>query len=500
MIIKKGMINMIKGISNEEFNKERTYKDITKEKLIELYINNNFTRKECCKYFNCGNGTLGRRLKKFNIKKGNSLTKIKVKQKLKEKYGYNPYEIIGQIKNDHEKFKVKCKECGTEQKVIFRTLMNKKNKDEYICDFCFPRITKNNYKKLLTKFKGNEYKFIEEYKDKDTPILAEHIECGHKWKVIPYELIKRTSCPKCSKDDVTDKLKLSGKEFVEKLKNKWGYNPYIFDENQYDGYHEKINVKCKECGYETRLTPNNMIGGNKNENIICKKCSNNRERSMEEQELLSFIKNNYNKKIIVNDRSLLNGKEIDIYLPDDNIAFEYNGLYWHSNNFLNKNYHLKKFNKCKDKNIKLIHIYSDEWVFNKENIKEKILLILNKNKTNKLENYKIYKNKSNINIIINNKILITKNYQNYKFNIKKCFKLIFNYFINKQKDYKNIFLYKNLSWNLDFESDNFEKIKITKPNKFYIINGKRYKNKINKNNNIIWDSGGIILKYNNTKE
>lgn len=49
--------------------------------------------------------------------------------------------------------------------------------------------------------------------------------------------------------------------------------------------------------------------------------------SVAEIELYNIIKSIYNDDIIRNDRQILNGYELDIYLPDVKIAFEYNGLY-----------------------------------------------------------------------------------------------------------------------------------------------------------------------------
>ena len=42
-------------------------------------------------------------------------------------------------------------------------------------------------------------------------------------------------------------------------------------------------------------------------------------------------------------------KELDIYLPNLNIAIEYNGLYWHGEKNKDKNYHLEKYNLCQEK-------------------------------------------------------------------------------------------------------------------------------------------------------
>jgi G:T-mismatch repair DNA endonuclease (very short patch repair protein) len=68
-----------------------------------------------------------------------------------------------------------------------------------------------------------------------------------------------------------------------------------------------------------------------------------------EREVYEFILSLYNKEIIRNDRTVLNGKELDIYLPDYNLAIEFNGLYWHSEDYVGKNYHLNKTIECEKK-------------------------------------------------------------------------------------------------------------------------------------------------------
>lgn len=83
--------------------------------------------------------------------------------------------------------------------------------------------------------------------------------------------------------------------------------------------------------------------------------------SHKEKDLVNFIKTFYNNTLIENSRNIIHPMELDIYLPILNLAIEYNGNYWHSferNNDIN--YHLRKSLKCRDKNIRLIHIYEFE--------------------------------------------------------------------------------------------------------------------------------------------
>ena len=62
-----------------------------------------------------------------------------------------------------------------------------------------------------------------------------------------------------------------------------------------------------------------------------------------------------------------------------NIGFEFNGLYWHSDKFKESVYHLNKTNYFKDKGIRIIHIWEDDWVYKNPIIKSQILNILKKN-------------------------------------------------------------------------------------------------------------------------
>lgn len=67
-----------------------------------------------------------------------------------------------------------------------------------------------------------------------------------------------------------------------------------------------------------------------------------------ENELYEFIVENYSKDVIKNCKNIISS-ELDIYLPDDKIAFEFNGLYWHSDIYKGKNFHLSKTEECQKK-------------------------------------------------------------------------------------------------------------------------------------------------------
>lgn len=97
--------------------------------------------------------------------------------------------------------------------------------------------------------------------------------------------------------------------------------------------------------------------------------------SKEEKKLLKFIKTYYYGNIISNDTTILNGHELDIYLPDLNLAIELNGDRFHSDLYKKKSYHLNKTKECNNKGIHLMHIWMTDWIKKQDIIKS---LILNK--------------------------------------------------------------------------------------------------------------------------
>jgi len=127
--------------------------------------------------------------------------------------------------------------------------------------------------------------------------------------------------------------------------------------------------------------------------VICNPIGN--KYSGMENELFNFIQENYDGNIIRNSR--IENKELDIYLPEINLAFEFNGLYWHSEIYKDKNYHKDKTELCNKNNIRLYHIWEDDWLYKKDIVKSMILNKLGKSKN------KIFARKCVIKVIDDNK-------------------------------------------------------------------------------------------------
>ena len=103
----------------------------------------------------------------------------------------------------------------------------------------------------------------------------------------------------------------------------------------------------------------------------------NKYVSKKEKELLKYIKSIYNGIIFENVTNIVSNNnhryyELDIYLPDLNLAFDFNGSYYHSDLYKDKYYHQRKTINCYNQNVQLIHIYEFDWDNNKEDLKTKI--------------------------------------------------------------------------------------------------------------------------------
>lgn len=104
-------------------------------------------------------------------------------------------------------------------------------------------------------------------------------------------------------------------------------------------------------------------------------------RTHAEVEIYNFIKSLLpNVKIIQNGRKAIsiNGRaaELDLYIPEKKIAIEYNGNYWHSEKIAGVTRQFDKTEACKEKGIRLVHIWEDLWSLKKDIYKSILASIL----------------------------------------------------------------------------------------------------------------------------
>lgn len=167
--------------------------------------------------------------------------------------------------------------------------------------------------------------------------------------------IRRKICGKRKTDECKNKIK---KRLVMNINDKFKQlDPHFvsYKDGETTWYCDRCgkNITLRHCLYYQRLH---------NQTAICTVCNPIAEdASGVENVLYDTIREFYDGMIVQHDRSILNGKELDIYIPDKNLAIEFDGLYWHDERHKENTYHLKKTQECAKKGIQCIHIFEDEW-------------------------------------------------------------------------------------------------------------------------------------------
>lgn len=269
--------------------------------------------------------------------------------------------------------------------------------------------------------------------------------CGHEWKATVHNRVTGTSCPYCSGRKVligfNDFATLEPVLVLE-----WNTAKNIISPNEItigsgikvwwtcDQKHEwedtiphrREGRACPYCshhriieGYNNLLTKNpvlfNQLHPTKNNSIdlnnispsssvklwwLCGKghswktsvsdrnrgtgcpyCS--RRVSKSELRIKEYIES-LGLKAIAQERVKCKGFELDIFIPEKDIAIEYNGLYWHDERTKTKTYHYDKWLACKKEGIQLIQIWEDEWNRNEKQIKRMLAHKLGMSKEEKV--------------------------------------------------------------------------------------------------------------------
>lgn len=225
--------------------------------------------------------------------------------------------------------------------------------DEYI---------EKSKKTYVDRYGVDNYTKTDEYKKKSK------LTCIEKYGVDSY--VKTDEFKDRFRQTCIDRY---GVDHIFKSDYYYRYNFNISKNIYYINYNNGYNLFKCDCGenHNFEIKTDDYFGRLKSNNKLCTICNPiSGCSSIKEKMLLNFIQDNYNKDIINNYRDKY---EIDIYLPDLKLGFEFNGLYYHSEKFKHKNYHLDKTNYFNSKGIRIIHIWEDDWVYKEQIIKSQIL-------------------------------------------------------------------------------------------------------------------------------
>ena len=214
-----------------------------------------------------------------------------------------------------------------------------------------------------------DYTFVE-YKNVSTKVK---IYCK-KHKYFFYQtpndhLNGKRGCPKCG-----GTIRISNDEFIDMAKSIWG-DIYSYEKTNYINMHTEVTITCKKHG-DFSIKPVWFI----HHRIGCQLCSKENKRSVEEQIIANVIIKHFNGNIIKNCYSVIKNPttnkalELDIYIPDLKIAFEFNGSFWHSIEFNqgNEQKHLNKTKLCEEKGIRLFHVWEKDLMERRNEVEDKI--------------------------------------------------------------------------------------------------------------------------------
>ena len=312
----------------------------------------------------------------------NVFSSNKIKEKIKntiiDKYGsednfYKDLEIKRE-KTCLEKYGVKCNLSSKDPKLnglstriekygssynLKKVKENLKLKygEEYEHYSQLPEIKEKIKQTCLERYGATSFFSSDEGKEK---IKKSHIERYGKWNNNKNKAlntirskIKETGISKKSQESLSE-------EFKKYLYNEELSKDFLFN-NKMTFYELKEYFNC-----QSMMPIVNWIKRNNLRYLIKQEFG-----SRYEKELFSILKEFH----FVRNKRILDGLEIDLYSKELNIGIEFNGTYWHSDIFKDKNYHFNKSKLAEEKGIRLIHIYEYEWL--DEQKKEKIISMLN---------------------------------------------------------------------------------------------------------------------------
>lgn len=199
-----------------------------------------------------------------------------------------------------------------------------------------PKIVKKGEDTCLKKYGAKRRILSQEYRDKNRILLDDKLKQRYS-EVLEVKDNGSSFICRCTDETCT---KCTEKQF----------------QIGYDLYYERKFI------YHTEICP------------IKNRLSFNRDTYIEK--FIKNILNEYNIQYIANDRTILKGKELDIYIPSRRIAIECNGIFWHSTsnpNNLPLDYHYDKWKICKELGIHLISIWEDQ-IINQPEIVRNIIL------------------------------------------------------------------------------------------------------------------------------
>lgn len=151
--------------------------------------------------------------------------------------------------------------------------------------------------------------------------------------------------------------------------------------DSYKNKYQRLELRCMKCN---SIQSKNLAMLDRGP--VCFVC--NPKSSQGEREILEYVQS-LGIVTISGDRTVIAPRELDIWIPEHNLAIEYNGLYWHSSEMkTDQKYHQQKVTACSSMGVRLLSVYEDEWRDKRQlieaMIKHRLNLVTNKRYARKL--------------------------------------------------------------------------------------------------------------------
>lgn len=125
--------------------------------------------------------------------------------------------------------------------------------------------------------------------------------------------------------------------------------------------------RCRKCGTVF------MSWWDNGHSRACPKCFANRSTSDMENDFADFVRSVSTHHVDTSVRDLIPPLELDLVVREAGLAFEFDGLYWHSDLFhMGRSYHLAKTESCAAAGIRLVHVFEDEWTDHRDIVESRV--------------------------------------------------------------------------------------------------------------------------------
>lgn len=190
-----------------------------------------------------------------------------------------------------------------------------------------------------------------------------------------HHIKSQRGCKSCTGHSV----RLNYERFVARAEPIWN-GRFDYSDTVVGGIKDPVSFKCTVCGELCTQTPDGHFTGRE----PCRTCYP-AGTSGEEGQFADFvvsIADEVGVTVERNRRGLLakRQREVDVYVPELKLAFEYNGMYFHSEAFNAPDHHKLKREMCEQAGLRLVTIWEDDWRYRRSIVESHVRHLLGVNR------------------------------------------------------------------------------------------------------------------------